>query len=169
MKPRQLEEVQFAPKGSLLSRHSANQKPLKLHQQVSLAKLHNQILSSLQNLTSCMDYFTVESGKTINVFSAITRIFNGTDGLCGSLLVVALPLQRRRGQRVGSCGWQEAEMVVATMGCQDSVSLSNSSSAQTGHSLFTVTSEKAGNGSRQHGEWRRRGTAPWVRLHRVLR
>lgn len=43
---------------------------------------------------------------------------------------------------MGSCGWQEAETVVPTMGCQDSVSQPNSSLTQAGHSLFTVTSEK---------------------------
>lgn len=39
---------------------------------------------------------------------------------------------------MGSCGWQEAEMVVPRLWCQDSVSQSNSSSAQAGHSLFTI-------------------------------
>lgn len=49
---------------------------------------------------------------------------------------------------MGSCGWQEAETVMPTKGCQDSVSIPNSSST---HSLFTAPPEKTKDGERVRG------------------
>lgn len=77
------------------------------------------------------------------------------------------------GQRVGSCGWQEAETVVPTMGCQDSVSRPNSSSTQAGQSLFTVTSEKTSDGGRQRGGMEEQGGPhpglDWIALDAQIR
>ena len=87
------------------------------------------------------------------------------DQQCSSLSALLFCLWCYGGQRVGSCGWQEAETAVPTMGCQDSVSRPNSGSTQAGQSLFTVTSEKTSDGDRQRGgNGGARGTAPWVRL-----
>lgn len=43
--------------------------------------------------------------------------------------------------RVGSCGWQEAEIVEVTKGCQKSVSQSKSTSAHANHLLFSDIGE----------------------------
>lgn len=48
---------------------------------------------------------------------------------------------------MGSCGWQEAETVVPTMGCQDSVKFNSSGSILSAHQ----TSEKFSDGDRQRG------------------
>lgn len=76
--------------------------------------------------------FSIKSGKsipTVPVLFIIKKIQN----IFAHCLCSFRPWCHG-GQKVRSCGWQKAETVVPTMGCQDSVSQPDSSSTQAGHS-----------------------------------